>query len=1381
MKRSFTKILAAFALLVFMMPSLVAWGQTRVEESLVALTFPDGNSSNNGLTQNQYLSTWTAMIDDYSWSISNFNNNNWSGDWTYIKCGRKNSASVANITTSVAYPEAVTKVSITIDAITTSKINSITLFISSDGSSWTSAGNYTKSTGVQTVTLANPTADQFYKIEFDCQSGSSNGLVTVSKVEYFYDNPSGTLTCEAPTFNPAAGTYTQAQNVTISCATEGATIYYTTNGDVPTTSSTVYTAAINVSTNTTIKAMAVAEGYNNSAVATAEYTIEEPSFNQDWEGTMHGWSFVSVTGDQVWSIGTYSNNKYAKMSGYSNGNNANEDWCISPAFNLGDYTNPVLTFTTARSQHNGNELEVYFSNNYNGDPTAATWTQLTCTLPAQPSSGYSEFTSSGNISLSSYSGSNCYIGFKYTSTTSAAATWELDDIVLESQSITPTITLTPSSIDLGNNNATDVQISKTFTVSQSNLTEGIVLNASIGDLTTTTIAQGAEDTEITWTYTPTEAGSISATITATSTGAETQTLTITGAAFVPVIGYSIDFENEASLYKDWIFTNMMSKQTGNSNVVAHGDNYYGTTGGKATASISTTDAVATPYSLTCFVTRQSDNNSSSTWYVQVSANGEDWTDVGSTSATDMEKGVWKEFSVDLSAYTNVYVRVYYSGSTAVRNIDDLTISTEAPAVLAPTFSPVAGTYTEIQNVTITCATEGATIYYTTDGSTPTNESEEYTEVITVSENTTIKAIAYVGTETSAVATAEYVINLPSVAAPTFNPAAGTYTEAQNVTIACETEGASILYKLTENGEWQAYTTVLTISETTTVWAKATKTGFNDSEVATATYTIAEPITSGTGTITFGTPNVKINAASVTGNDNLNNTWTITTEGTTSFTQQPTYSQVGSSSKPATSITFTMTLPKEATILSFEAKFGGFSSTAGMINLFVGENNVGTGALNETEDVVVSSTAAEEGTVLTVTVTGIAKGVKCYYISYTLEETTPAGPTITVNGYGETNGGYVLLAWPESTSPTAINGMISDNLGAQVTPETPGTYDLYSYDESQEMEWRNYRTNSFELVPGKGYLYASKAGVTLTYEGEDNPDFDDVDDLPYTENDLVKSIYLAGNSKTNEQTFYVYNSGLAKQTFNYLTMNEDGNGFISAQATSYTAPAMTGFFVQAPGANMTLSTTDVNAKANVSLLNINVLRNRGSVIDNAIVSFSNGSMMDKFYLMNNTTRVYIPQGNREMAIANSAAQGEMPVSFRASENGTYTIAVEAENVDMNYLHLIDNMTGADVDLLATPNYTFEARTNDYTSRFRLVFSANGIDEQNAETFAFFNGTSWTVSNTGDATLQVVDITGRIISSETINGNATVSLNQPAGIYMLRLVNGNDVKVQKVVVR
>ena len=227
--------------------------------------------------------------------------------------------------------------------------------------------------------------------------------------------------------------------------------------------------------------------------------------------------------------------------------------------------------------------------------------------------------------------------------------------------------------------------------------------------------------------------------------------------------------------------------------------------------------------------------------------------------------------------------------------------------------------------------------------------------------------------------------------------------------------------------------------------------------------------------------------------------------------------------------------------------------------------------------------------------------------------------------------------------------------------------------------------------------------------------------------------------------------------------------------------MTGFFVQAPGEGVFLSTYDINAKANVSLLNINVLRDRGSVIDNAIVSFSNGSMMDKFYLKNNTTRVYIPQGNREMAIANSATEAEMPVSFRASENGTYTLAVEAENVEMNYLHLIDNLTGMDVDLLQTPSYTFEAKTSDYASRFRLVFKANGTNENNAETFAYFNGTNWTVSNVGEATLQVVDVTGRTVANQLINGNAELNLNQPAGVYVIRLVNGDNVKTQKVVVR
>lgn len=148
----------------------------------------------------------------------------------------------------------------------------------------------------------------------------------------------------------------------------------------------------------------------------------------------------------------------------------------------------------------------------------------------------------------------------------------------------------------------------------------------------------------------------------------------------------------------------------------------------------------------------------------------------------------------------------------------------------------------------------------------------------------------------------------------------------------------------------------------------------------ASFTAGNP--SHTARITFGSSNVKINGSSVTGDDDQGNTWTITTEGTTSFTSNSAYYQVGSSSKPATSITFTTTLSSSATNISLSAKFGGFNNTAGDVALKVGDTTIGSGSLNATNDVIVNSTSTADGTVLTVTVTNIAKGVKCYYIEAT---------------------------------------------------------------------------------------------------------------------------------------------------------------------------------------------------------------------------------------------------------------------------------------------------------------------------------------------------------------------------------------------------------------
>ena len=156
----------------------------------------------------------------------------------------------------------------------------------------------------------------------------------------------------------------------------------------------------------------------------------------------------------------------------------------------------------------------------------------------------------------------------------------------------------------------------------------------------------------------------------------------------------------------------------------------------------------------------------------------------------------------------------------------------------------------------------------------------------------------------------------------------------------------------------------------------------------------------TGTITFGNNGTIINGASVTGDDNFGNTWTITTEGTTSFTPNGDFSQVGKSKEPAKSITFTMTLAKTANIQSLSAKFGGYGSTAGDITLEIDGTTVGEGSLNGTNDVIVSSTQSKQGETITVTVTNIDRGVKCYNISYTYEESTECY-TVTLDDENET--------------------------------------------------------------------------------------------------------------------------------------------------------------------------------------------------------------------------------------------------------------------------------------------------------------------------------------------------------------------------------------------
>lgn len=94
-------------------------------------------------------------------------------------------------------------------------------------------------------------------------------------VTYYYSYPdcSSPAQVKTPTFSVSEGSYIENQSVTISCATDGATIYYTTDGNDPTTSSSTYSSAISISSTTTVKAMAVKSGLTDSEIASATYTI----------------------------------------------------------------------------------------------------------------------------------------------------------------------------------------------------------------------------------------------------------------------------------------------------------------------------------------------------------------------------------------------------------------------------------------------------------------------------------------------------------------------------------------------------------------------------------------------------------------------------------------------------------------------------------------------------------------------------------------------------------------------------------------------------------------------------------------------------------------------------------------------------------------------------------------------------------------------------------------------------------------------------------------------------------------------------------------------------------------------------------------------------
>ena len=630
-----------------------------------------------------------------------------------------------------------------------------------------------------------------------------------------------TPTVATPTFSPAAGTYTEAQSVSITCATDGATIYYSTvseNGPW-----TPYSGAIQVEESMTIWAYAEMDGYNNSAVASAIYTIQSGGgsmvtiFNQDWEGEMNGWTFVNVDGEMSWTVAQYSGNHYAYANGYSAGSaHANEDWCISPAFDLSNVNNAVLTFRTA-TKFTGPVLEVYFSRNYNGeDPNASgtTWIPLNGYALSQ---GNYDWVDSDSISLN-YNDSSCHIAFKYTSTDTEAAAWEVDDIMLVGQTTTstPVVNVTPLTLSgftyiEGNGPSQD----QPFTVSGFNLSGDIIITESDSFEISTLSGEnflslgtiiiepvnGTVDDYLIYVRLKEDlvAGQYSQNITVSCDDVDDILVACSGTVTPQPVGGG-----------DYVrIMDISELAAGNKVILASrynetSDAYLAITNTLTSGRLNTTpftsEMNAYDEIIPSNISADEDNYY---WTVGITTDGYTFTNANG----------------DMIGYGNSGTNLVMNGEKTIWTVE-LGISDTASLVPDYIGYKIVNFVTDSRAMALR-VTEAESIVKAYSTSNINNGSAgEYNFFLDI----------FMQGEGGVPPT-------PTVAAPTFTPAAGTYYETISVTINCPIAD-TIYYSLnSENGPWEVYEDAITVDESMTLWAYASKAGYNDSPVVSADYVI----------------------------------------------------------------------------------------------------------------------------------------------------------------------------------------------------------------------------------------------------------------------------------------------------------------------------------------------------------------------------------------------------------------------------------------------------------------------------------------------------------------------------------------------------------------
>lgn len=693
----------------------------------------------------------------------------------------------------------------------------------------------------------------------------------------------------APEFDVPEGEYDAAQEVTITCATTGASIYYTLDGTDPTTSSTLYDGtALTISTTTTLKAIA-SDGTNLSEITSATYTIDTRTpttmyFAQDRNTIVDpGTEFTITVGETVPAI-----EGYVKIGDYEaylpfttplsyrgdNSELATVDATTGAVTLISGATGTLKVTATFEGDTERKGCEGYYTLKVN---SAEVTDVITATFTGVESTSYTAWSnktgasgavyagktardSSGNVQLRSKesdcgivtttspgkatmvtvewgsgntndrkldiygsntayeSAADLYDSSKqgtqlgsivYGTSTQLAIEGDYAYIGIRSNSgalycnkitiywetttdtrTATTVTLNPSDasyeVTLGDDftapTATlDHATAGTLTYESSDETVATV-NASTGAVeilaagTTTITAKFAGNDE----YKPSQA-SYTITVTAPATTYTTiqqlqgaTTSTSTDITFQMTDIYVTAVKNNQAWISDGTYGALI--YTAGHGLTA-GKKLNGTITGKLVlyngateitnfdgSALTTTDEALAVQTKTIGQIELANQSLPVKFEgVTYDATAKTFSDGTNTIA------YYDQFSVsptleDGHVYNIAGLVIYYKKlQIAPLKAEDVVDVTPAVAVEAPVFSVAEGNYTEDQTVTITCATTGTDIFYTLDGSDPTDESTPYSAPIVISETTTLKAIAYDGdNNTSAITTATYTINKPDV-------------------------------------------------------------------------------------------------------------------------------------------------------------------------------------------------------------------------------------------------------------------------------------------------------------------------------------------------------------------------------------------------------------------------------------------------------------------------------------------------------------------------------------------------------------------------------------------------------------------------------------------